>query len=227
MEILYTFVSKWPDFIINIIASTLVVIAVLWIERSKRPKIRFCIEADPPVLPGNPQRQELATVSRKFLRVQVINDPMNRFVGSLYTRSPAISCRAWVIFQRTDGSAYFKPGHRMVGRWSNTPEPVSFGITDNTIYQYRDPRLAKDTVDIAAGDSEFLDLVMRSSDSDECVGWHNGIIANPDPRASDQFILAHGTYLVQVRLRTDGRDYETTLKLFNDVSFEHFRLEPK
>jgi hypothetical protein len=210
--------SKLPDLVVNLIASAIAVIIVLWIERSKRPKIEFEIEPDALILEND-------NIKRKFLRLRVHNRSMHPLLDFFYTRSPALSCRVSIVYLRDNNALVFRPGHRQIGRWSTTPEPVLTVMTPSGIAHVRDLSQTRDTMDIPPGTFELLDVVMRTSVNEHCIGWHNRIIANREPSDDDTFTLEKGVYRVVVTLRTDGRDYIRVFRIVNDVGFQHFRLE--
>lgn len=208
------------NFIISMVASLFAVMIVLAIERSRKPKLRFAIERDhPPVLDG-----------RRFLRLHVYNEPISPLLGIFVPRSPALMCRASLMFLHEDNQPVFSRGQRMVGRWSRTPEPVlPFTIDPKTkqVLLLRDPTRTRDEVDISPGrDSyEILDVVVRAPGSDSCQGWHNGIIQHPDPRPTEVFELLKGRFRVIVTVTTGGEEFSRVFRIVNDVGLEHFRLE--
>ena len=214
------FLDKGIDFIIGFLASLFVVFVVLLIERSKRPKIEVDIETIPPIT-----KSGQSAVNRKFLRVAVHNRRLNKFLDIFYTREPALNCQAWITFLHEDNTLVFSKGHRMQGRWSRTPEPITLAFTEKNVIQYLDTRVTTDSIDIPPNSFEYLDTVMRPENSDTCIGWHNGIIENPDPKAQDSFDLSKGRYHILIQIRTGGRDYRRVFRLVNDGSFDHFRLE--
>src|SRR5215210_5411566 len=132
-------IDKLPDLLINLLASAIAVIAVLGVERTKRPKIAIQPESHPPIAPDK------AGPQRKFLRVLVHNKPIHPFLGFFYTREPALTCQAWITFLHDDNSLVFSKGHRMKGRWSRTNEPVTLNFTETSIIKVRDLRFITDT----------------------------------------------------------------------------------
>jgi hypothetical protein len=197
--------------------------AVLFTERTLRPQLRIDVEAVRPVLPDG----------RVFLRLEVENAPTRWPLSIFLDRRPALFTRAWITFLREDGQPVFRPGHRMIGRWSGTPEPKIIAIRDaetdgDPIGYIRDVSGLQDTIDIPPGERATLDLVMRPPDNDECLGWHNGIIGKPvEPERGDDdlFNLRPGRYQAVVEVQTGGRAARAAFRIVNDVPINHFRLE--
>ena len=195
---------------------------VLLVEALSRASIDFEIEPSPPVMPGG----------RKFLRVHVWNSRLPRPMSLFFDRRPALLTRAWVTFLTQTNDPVFEKGRRMRGRWSSTPEPV-LPLTV-TAPSTGDPRVVltwdltrtTDSVDIPPGSFELLDVVMRVPHDDSCRGWHNGIIQRPNPPPEEQFELPKGRYHALIRVQTGGRSFRYVLRIVNDLSIEHFRLEP-
>ena len=79
-----------------------------------RPQIRIAHEEAPVVLADG----------RKFLRVVVSNRALWWPLKFIMDRRPANQIRVRVTFLTQSNNPVFAPERRMIGRWSNTPEPV-------------------------------------------------------------------------------------------------------
>lgn len=210
------------SFVGSLFAAFLSVAVVIFIEMELRPQIRITEEATPPALPDG----------RKFLRVIVENPALWCPLNLLMDRRPVYQARASIIFLTEDNLPVFGKTRQMIGRWSNTPEPVRplsvFSNVSGTpaVGFFRDLSITRDAVDIGSGGGELLDVVMRVKGEDGCHGWHNRMIENPDTPPQDQFDLPKGRYHALIRVATSGRTFKALFRIVCDVGIEDFRLEP-
>lgn len=208
------------NFFVSLFASFIAVVVVLWVERARKPLLDFQIQ------------QDGLTVwdGRKLLTVCIQNKPLiNPLLAFFVARHPALMCRAYLTFLHEDNQPVYANGHRMLGRWKRTPDPVvpfpfPLALTSKPV-TVRDPTRTKDEIDIPPGSSEILDVVIRHPSSDNCYGWHNGYIGDPEPHPDDVFELGKGRYHVLIRVRTGGEDFKHVYRIVNDVALDHFRLE--
>jgi hypothetical protein len=210
-------------FLGSLFAAALSVSAVFFIEAQLRPHMTVKAEESPPTMPDG----------RVFLRVVVTNRSLGWPWNRIMDRRPALMTRAWITFLRDNNNTpFFRPGHRMKGRWSVTPEPVRAILIPTSasdelrIASFWDPGVTRDFVDVAPASSEPLDIVMRAPGETGCRGWHNGIIQRPDPPEDERFDLLAGTFRALVRVQTGGQTTRALFQIVNDVPLEHFRLEP-
>jgi len=204
----------------SLFAAATTFVAILVFEALMRPTIDFQIERPTEVQPSG----------RAFLRVFVWNRAMLTPLRPFVDRRPALLARAWITFLNEANQPIFKPGHRMRGRWSVTPEPVrAISIRGDEgeprVALFWDPSATTDTVDIAPGSFQILDVVARAPGQDICFGWHNGIIQRPDPPVDARFELTPGRYHALIRVETGGRRFRYVVRIVNDVPLEHFRQE--
>jgi hypothetical protein len=202
--------------VLSFVGSVPAVFMVLLLQRSALPSLRFEIEDVPP----------LRDDGRRFLRVWVRNRPGRGLFGFLFPRQPALMCRAAITFLHENGDPVFRRGHTMRGKWANTPEPSTIaGIVDNQMLTVWDLTRTRDVIDIPPGGHEVLDVVMRPPGQDECLGWHNAFIDNPNLTADQVFQLPRGRYHAFVRAITGGRQFSHVFRIVNDLTLDHFRLE--
>ncbi len=148
------------------------------------------------------------------------------------TRRAANQVRAWITFLTDANNPVFAPGRQMIGRWSDTPEPVRpIMIAQNPggapqMTFFLDLSVTRDAVDIGSGASEILDIVMRVPGEAGCRGWHNRMIQNPNPPPEQQVELPQGRYHAQVRVDVSGRSFNALFRIVCDVGIQDFRLEP-
>lgn len=206
------FSNAGADLLINIIAGILGAMIVLFVvERRRRPNLTIVIEPDFPKLP-----------QRNHLRVLVTNQNLYPPLSLIYDREPALMCRAWISFYYTDGTRVYP--REMVARWAKTPEPLSpiHEVKTNdgrSVFIANEPK-TQDWVDIAAGETTALDIVLRFNNESDCFGWNNDGYAR-DFRNTD-WKLGQGRYHVKIRIETGGREFSKSFQLINDVDF---RLE--
>lgn len=207
------------SFLGSLFAAFLSIFIVFFVEMELRPEITITREEAHPVLQDG----------RKFLRVIVTNRALWRPLKLIMDRRPANQVRASITFLTESNNPIF--GRQMIGRWSNTPEPVrpiviSQNPTGNPeITLLLDLSVTRDAVDIGSGDSEILDIVMRAPNENGCRGWHNRMIQNPNPRPEDQFELRMGRHHARVRVDVAGRSFTALFRIVCDVGIEDFRLE--
>jgi hypothetical protein len=210
------------SFVGSLFAAFLSAFMVFFVEMELRPQISIVEEETPPVLPDG----------RKFLRVIVENRALWSPLKLIMDRRPVYQARAWITFLTESNDPVFAKGRQMIGRWSNTPEPVrpilisqSSGGSPQITF-LRDLSVTRDAVDIGSGASELLDIVMRTPSEDGCRGWHNRMIQNPNIPPEDQFELTKGRYRALVRVDTSGRSFKALFRIVSDVGIGDFRLEP-
>jgi len=209
------------SFVGSLFAAFLSIFIVFFIEMELRPEITIKKETVPPVRADG----------GKFLRVIVTNRGLWWPLKLIMDRRPANQVRASITFLTESNNPIFAPERQMIGRWSNTSEPVRpimlspnpSGNLEMTLLL--DLSVTRDAVDIGSGDSEILDIVMRTPGETGCRGWHNRMIQNPNPRPEDQFELRMGRYHARVRVDVAGRSFTALFRIVCDVGIEDFRLE--
>ena len=206
----------------SLFAAFLSAFTVFFVETELRPQISIVEEPAPLTVDG-----------RKFLRVIVENRPVWWPLKLFMDRRPIYQARARITFLTETNDPVFGKGRQMIGRWSNTPEPVRpifISPQDSSgtpgIGFLWDLSVTRDAIDIGSGASEPLDIVMRAPSEDGCRGWHNRMIQRPNTPADDQFQLPKGRYRALVRVSASGRSFEGVFRIVCDIGIEDFRLEP-
>jgi hypothetical protein len=216
----FGFQADHKSFVGSLFAAFLSAFMVFFIEMEIRPQIRIVKEETPSIQPNG----------RKFLRVIVENRELWWPLKLIMDRRPVYQARAWITFLTESNNPVF--ARQMIGRWSETPEPVrpiSISLSSSGpagISFLRDLSVSRDAVDIASGDKELLDIVMRVPGEKGCRGWHNRMIENPNIPPEDQFELSKGRYHALVRMKASGRSFKYLFRIVCDVGIEDFRLEP-
>jgi len=214
--------ADYKSFVGSLFAAFLSAFLVFFLEMERRPEISIVQEPTSTVLPDG----------RRFLRVVVANRAIWSPLRIIMDRRAANQVRAWITFLTEANNPVFAPGRQMIGRWSDTPEPVRpIMIAQNPggapqMTFFLDLSVTRDAVDIGSGASEILDVVMRVPGEAGCRGWHNRMIQNPNPPPEHQFELPQGRYHAQVRVDVSGRSFDALFRIVCDVGIQDFRLEP-
>jgi len=209
-------------FVGSLYAAFFTALVAVFVESELRPQIRISRETNPPFLLDG----------RKFLRVIVENRVLWWPLRLIMDRRPAYQVRARITFLNETNDPLFSEGRHMIGRWANTPEPVRpISMSANSagspaITFLWDLGITRDAVDIGAGGSEILDIVMRVPGEDGCRGWHNRMIQHPKPPPENQFELPKGRYHVLVHVEASGRIVKALFRIVCNFGIEDFRLEP-
>jgi hypothetical protein len=207
-----------PDFLINLIAGIVGIVFVLWLERQKRPGLSMKVG-----IPSTIDEQDV--LKRKpttFLRVNVHNKTVPKWLAWVYDGEPALSCTGWISFHHLDGQRVFS--QEMLARWSETLDPPPIQITktdEGNVARLVNPQ---DSVDIPPGESTLLDVCCRFIDEEVCYGWNNESYLHNWRNPSRK--LDKGRYLARVRVKSGGREFQDVFMIIDDVPFGDFRLEP-
>lgn len=206
-----------PDFVINLIAGIVGILIVLWIERQCRPRLFFKIGVPGTIDDKDVMKRHPTT----FLKVQVHNRNLPRWLSWVYMGEPALSCSGWVSFFDEDGAPIFPK--EMLGRWSETPDPPPIDYTkvdDVVVARLVSPQ---NTVDIPPGEYSNLDIVNKIEGEEQCYGWNNESYIHK--WRHPEWSLAPGKYLAKVRVKTGGLEFKDVFVIRNDLEFNEFRLE--
>jgi hypothetical protein len=212
-----TFLDILLNFLIGLITSVIGILIVLWIERNRRPSLVLSVgkpsllDKDDPL--GRPQVT--------WLHIRVHNQNMPNWLSPVYSRDPALMCRAWITFHHLDdGLRVFD--REMNARWSETLEPI-IETKDTPKGKLGSFVNVQTTVDIPPGEYTTIDVVNRFRGEDNCYGWNNeSYIYNWKHFA---WKLDKGRYIIRARIKTGGREFTNSFLLVNDVEYEDFRLE--
>lgn len=214
--------ADYRSFVGSLFAAFVSVFIVLFLEMELRPQIGIFEEATPPRLPDG----------RRFLRVIVSNPALWWPLRLIADRRPLYQARASITFLTETNDPVFGSGRQMIGRWSNTPEPVhpisvspTLAGTPGITFLWS-LGATRDSVDIGSGACELLDVVMRVPNEDGCRGWHNRMIQRADTSPEDQFELPRARYRALVRVNSSGRSFKALFRIVCDVGITDFRLEP-
>lgn len=197
------------------------ILATMFIEYEKKPKLKFEIEHPPH---DGWQSPEPNIAQSRFLRVKVYNKPMPTLLHWL-DRSAALQCTGNVQFFRESGTAIFSSPMKI--RWSGSDEPNSPQLNTSgvVVYLFDVPKYnAAFRRDCFPGVPELVDIAARYDNEDECYGWSNESylkgVRNPD------FKLDKGRYLVKITIYFSGNTASHVFALENYASRKDFRLEP-
>jgi hypothetical protein len=98
----------------------------------------------------------------------------------------------------------------MEGRWTDTPEPVLTIVRDADGKPIAGvvPEL-RQTVNVAPGEGELLDIAIRIDDEPDCYGWSNQSYLSTPPWRDPNWQLKPRSFLVKVAdylLRAEARE---------------------
>lgn len=206
-----------PELVISLIAGTLGILIVLWIESQKRPSLSMRIG-----IPGTiDEHDALKRHPTTFLKVQIHNRNVPKWLSWVYDGEPALSCAGWITFHHRDGPKVFD--REMLARWSETQDPPPIHATkteEGVIARLVNPQ---NTIDIPPGEYANLDVVSRFDGEDACYGWNNESYMHNWKHP--EWELDKGRYLAKIRVKTGGREFEDAFVVVNDIPFADFRLE--
>ena len=202
--------NAFADLIVNIVAGFVGTLIVLWIiERRRRVVLRF----------SSPEPIERKSTNTIHLQINVCNKNMSPLLSWIYDREPALLCRAWLQFHTPDGQTAVYPDE-MIGRWAETPEPFIYPRGGELPLIV--PSWLQNQVDIPAGENVALDIVFKYTNEVECYGWNNDVYSHPGWR-NPNWKLDKGRYIVEIRVKTEGREFTDIFWLINETDF---RIEP-
>lgn len=207
------------NFILNLFSGVVGILIVLWIERQRRPSLSMTPGPQHQIREGDFLDRPPST----WLRVQVHNRNVPRWVAWVYHGEPALACRAWISFHSLDGKQ--TPDREMEARWSNSPEPKVEVMAVENKGQVRRLVGAEVSFDIAPGEDTLIDVAIRDKSNDDCFGWNNESYLF-EWRHARWHIGGTGRYLARVRIKTGGQEYVDAFLIVNDEGYGKFRLEP-
>jgi hypothetical protein len=212
---------EWVTSIIGgLIGAVIASLFVIWVEYSRKPKLRLRI-ADPvdSSYTNRPANQA------RYLCLMVENKKLPRMMRWLL-RDTAAYCHGIINFYHLDGQDIF--GRKMEARWSWSTEPVPMIATLPSGQQISifdpvklSPELHRN---IHSGESERMDIAARFDSDVECYGWCNdNYFSSPRWRNPD-WRLDQGRYIVKVMITYSGESRIDLFRLINDVPISAFRL---
>ena len=206
-----------PDFLINLIAGVVGILVVLWIERQRRPRLSMHVGIPGTIDEHDPLKRHPTT----FLKVQIHNLCVPKWLSWVYDGEPALSSAGWITFHHLDGQRVFD--REMLARWSETQDPPPIAATktdEGLIARLVNPQNA---VDIPPGEYANLDVVNRLEGEAECYGWNNESYIHGWKHPS--WRLDKGRYVAKIRVKSGGREFQDAFVVVNDIPFADFRLE--
>ena len=216
----------------SFLASIIALLLAMFLERYRRPVLFI----------DNPNVKQLSlcidckNTLTKVTTVDVGNKPMPRPLRWAWDRNPAHDCRAKIEFLYEKGERALEKA--MVGRWTNTPEPITPVLypsgkeQESPISQILDPSRIQPSVVIGPGRAETLDVVFRINDEEfrdrrddykHCWGWNNeGYRHRHMPK---DWKLPEGQFIARITVASGGQSTTADFKIINDLGFGQFRLE--
>ena len=154
------------NFISTIIGALVSIGSVIFVESLRRPRLTLTIlpplDGPWPMLP--PPVQQM-----RSLRLSLSNEPLPWYGNWLWLlRDPALQCHAAISFYDQQGRHDIF-GRSMEGRWASSPEP----FTIHTPQGQSIPVIPPWSCVVYPGESETLDLAIRTDESSNSYGWNN------------------------------------------------------
>src|SRR6266446_2134726 len=212
--------TKYPDFLISLLATIVGILIVLALERQRRPSLTMKIGPTATL----PENDGLGRKPCRWPIVEIQNPKLPKWLSWVFDGDPAFACRAWITFHNpADGGRIF--ANEMSVRWSEADQPrvvahpgttpgVSYAVLENVQY----------AIDIPTGESMTVAPVYRAKGSERCYGWTNDSYLHNFEHP--QWKLDKGRYIARIRAVTGGREFVDAFLVVNDAPFEDFRIEP-
>jgi len=202
-------------FLISFAASVVAIVVVLYTERQRRPLLRFRI-VPPIIIPAGDDVRPQCT----WFGIEVSNAPCSRWLAWVYTREPAMSCRAYVSFFCTCGDRLL-PGE-MPARWSGLVEPriETIQAGGGQIAYLRD---AIPTVDLHANSAEGIHPVVVFPSPFQTFGWTNEsyLYGWRHP----QWAISHDTFVIRIRATTADREFVGCFRIDLTGGYANMRID--
>jgi len=211
---LITFIGAFLGAVLSLLAS-------IYIEYQRKPKLYIEIE-EPPY---DATYSAAPAKKVRFLRVRLCNQPMPKFLKWL-NREAAMYCNGDIQFHHMDDGAplFTRP---MPVRWSDSDEPLSLQVLPDG-----KAALIFDAAKYNAafrrncypGNKESIDVVARFDNDKECYGWSNETYLLGKGWRNDDWKLPKGRFLVKVTVYSSGETVVGVFKLENSIGRKDFRL---
>ena len=195
-------------------------IASIYIEYQRRPKLSFVIEETPCEI-----KDRGGVKDARFLRVKLLNAPIDRMFKWL-GREAAIQCRGQIEFCHLDDK---KPifSRPMPIRWSSSEEPITTQLGENNVpvkmfdsTKYNEAFLRN----CYPGTPELIDIAARFDAESDCYGWSNETYLPSKGWRNPEWKLEKGRYIVRVTVNSVGQIAVGEFKLENSAGRADFRL---
>ncbi len=202
------------------VGALLSLLASIYIEFQRKPKLHFEIE-DPP----HDSQPSGGIKEARFLRVLLCNDPMPSFLKWL-DRNPAMQCYGDIQFYHLEDGAYIF-SRPMPIRWGASDEPLTFQILpDNKtalIFDYAKFNSSFHR-NCFPGIKEPIDVAARFDDDEECFGWTSENYLPDKTWRNPEWKLPKGRYLARVAVHSSGETVSAIFQIENTVARKHFHL---
>jgi hypothetical protein len=201
------------------VGAVLSVLFVVYLEYTRKPKLRLVIETPP----TDADYADKPARHARFVRVRLQNLPMRkafRWLG----RSGAMQCHGDVQFCHfEDGGPIF--ARPMPIRWAGD-DPISYHVANGQIVPLFDPAKYQAAFyrDVYPGESRPIDVAGRFDDESECYGWSNETYLPNRGWRNPDWKLPRGRYLVIVTVYSAGDECSGVFQLENSVGIKDFRL---
>jgi hypothetical protein len=203
------------NFISTIIGALVSIGFVIFVEYLRRPRLRLTIlpplDGPWPMLPAPVQQM-------RALRLSLSNEPLPWFENWVL-RAPALQCHATISFYDQQGR-HDLFGRFMEGRWASSPEP----FTIQTPQGQSIPVIPPWSCVVYPGESETLDLVIRTDVSPNCYGWNNECYFSDPVWRNPRWELLAGIHRVKVIITSSGQKTTFWFTIVNSADLTAFHL---
>jgi len=218
-------------FISTVVGGLVSIGVVILVEYLRRPRLKLTIlppdDGPWPNLP--PPVQQM-----RSLRLKLSNEPLSWWANWM-VRAPALQCRAAITFYDQQGQHDIF-GRTMEGRWARSPEPFvlpplpplppPLEMDDLPSADSQGlPIIPEWSCNVYPGESETLDLIVRTDVSPNSYGWNNETyFSNPVGR-NLQWQLPPGINRIEVVITSSGQKRTSWFTLMNAAGLQAFHLE--
>lgn len=206
------------NFFISLAASISTVFIVLFlIERQRKPILSIRIEKGH-IVGG--RGDPLKRPALNMLTVEVHNNPQPRYVSWFHEQTPVLVYNGLITFHHLDGHRVF--AREMHAAWGDRDNP-NLEMTETEQGIALKIVNVQESINIPAGESTRVRIVIKQADMDECYGWtHESYLHN---WLHPEWRLEKGRYIVKLAFKASGRTFEDAFLIVNDVPYTDFRLE--
>jgi hypothetical protein len=185
---------------------------VMWVEWYKTPKVR--IDVVPTAEFTNKGR------TRRFLQVEVINNPTCHWLAKIFNREEVSNCFATIEFQHLDGTSLFS---KIDARWSASLEIPSVIPQGNVPFS---PNLIEPLRfrDIYTNRPEPLTIAIKWDNEPDCYGFNNISYFYQDFK-NPAWTIPEGNVLVRIELFVAGQIVTRTFQIHNPKEGSRFELQ--
>lgn len=209
---------KSVDLGINLLATVVGILIVLWLERKRRPRLEIKLGSTIDAF----QNDLAGRTPRRWPHLEVHNLKIAPWLSWVYDGDPALSCKAWISFHSLiDGRRIFAAD--MPARWSEADQPSIAEMPGPGGSRLAGIQNVQYAIDIPTGECMTISPATRPNNDVSCYGWNNESYLHTFDHPN--WKLDKGRYYVRLKVITVGREFVDSFLLVNDGPYADFRLE--